>query len=175
VKTPPWRLNVLISYLHRNLTNFKYENPCNNPFASLFTACCSDRDCLPGRIRQIVFVGFDAAELDTIELASYERSDIYNHIVNGCSYSVDSLNSVRNGDSVTLYLDNSGTVITNQYKYKLSVRSTGLVVSISDVTDKQSDHHVCICDCVIPDCYNPIVSYNLDGRIITNDNLIIKK
>jgi hypothetical protein len=143
---------------------------------TFFVSCCKKKDCLPGQIREIDFALYTASDIDTIILRRFSKASNFNNLIDSIILNNSNSNFYPHGDTTVMNISDTSFLIKANYDYEIYIPPTNTVERINGITDKKTQHQVCtVCDCVQGPCYNPVTSFTLNGQIVSDDYIFIKK
>jgi hypothetical protein len=136
---------------------------------SLLTGCenCEIITCRPFTTYSINLVGFNIAELNTIEVRSFKKGSNFTEPVNEWIITPDNAEySLRINTTDTYIVDprKSNFEVSAAYDYEVFVPSTESRWSLTEITDIPLQQEYCRFSLAKNYCYNrEVTSYNLNG------------
>jgi hypothetical protein len=145
-------------------------------FIFFFSSCCKQKDCLIGHINEISLASFTASDIDTIVVRRFTKASNFNNLLDTINLTYSNSNSYPNGDTTTIYVSDTSLAMKANYDYEIYIPATNTVAGISNIIAPQTQHQVCtVCDCVQGPCFNPVTSFTLNGQILSDDYVYLKK
>jgi hypothetical protein len=149
-------------------------------FAFIFifsiTSCCKQRDCLPGHITEIDLASYQPADIDTIILRRFAGASNFHTLLDTLLLSPINSNTYPNGDTTRVYISDTAVAMKAGCDYEIYIPGANTLARLSKIVAPQKQHQVCqVCDCAQGPCFNPVTSFTLNGQVVSNDYVSLKK
>jgi len=145
-------------------------------FITSLTSCCKQKDCLTGHITEISLASYTASDIDTIIVRRFIKASNFNSLVDTITLSYSNSSSYPNGDTTAVHISDTSLAMKANYDYEIYIPATNTVARVSNIIAPQKQHQVCtFCDCVQGPCFNPVTSFVLNGQIVSDDYVYLKK
>ena len=145
-------------------------------FIVSLTSCCKQRDCLTGHITEIDLASFTSSDIDTIILRRFARASDFGVLIDTVVLNQANSNAYPNGDTTRVYISDTAVAMKANYDYEVFIPATNSTGKISNIVAPQKQHQVCmLCDCVQGPCFNPVTSFTLNGHLVSDDYVLLKR
>ncbi|HEU5051752.1 MAG TPA: hypothetical protein VFT78_01500 [Hanamia sp.] len=143
---------------------------------AFLSSCCKQKDCLTGHITEIDLASYSASDIDTIVVRRFIKASDFQNLVDTVILNQINSRVYPNGDTTRVHLYDTSVALKATYDYEIYIPATRTVAKVSNIVAPQMQHQVCLfCDCVQGPCYNPVISFTLDGQPVSSDYVTLKK
>jgi len=145
-------------------------------FLVSISSCCKQRDCLTGHITEIDLASYTSSDIDTIIVRRFVRASNFHNLIDTIMLNQTNSNGYVNGDTTRVYISDTAVAMKANYDYEIYIPATNNVAKVSNIVAPQKQHQVCmVCDCAQGPCFNPVESFTLNGEVVKDDYLLLKK
>lgn len=145
-------------------------------FLVSLTSCCKQKDCLTGHITEINLASYTSSDIDTIIIRRFSPASGFNNLIDTVMLNPLNSSAFPNGDTTRVYISDTSVAMKANYDYEIFIPATYTLAKISNIVAPQKQHQVClVCDCVQGPCFNPVTSFKLNGQLVSDDYVSLKK
>jgi len=144
----------------------------------LITSCCYNIDCEQSSLK-FTLISFSASEMDSLIFRKFEANSNFQIIKDSMLIGdINILHPYSHGDSVLLETYNSSYIkfqIQPGYDYQIFIPGVSKLIKISDIVEIPTQKKHCDISDGNHGCYNPIMSYKIDGQIKSGEYFFVHR